>query len=582
MVKGKLSDGVNEIDSKSNTTFLSPGIQVVKLFFDGMDIYRNGEHGSYIVALTLCDINLNEMDTDAHITQSYFYDQFQPPGVMFLPPHSDYGEDTDSDGLFNYLVVNVTLMVIESGTYDIEGSLYDPGNGWIDNDANSTYLEAGVRVVQLRFYGVGIFNNEENGSFKVELNAYDPLRLWLHNDTYFTNFYNFDDFQTPPAEFVTPHSDYGLDTDSDGYFNYLVVNVSVNVSLTGTYRVEGHLFRFGSPLIDFADNTTFLNLGLNVVQLYFDGSIIYEYGGSGNFIIFLDLFDEDNNSVDSSTYVTIFYNSNQFQPSGPPSPPTNQMAQLYGSGSDVMLTWDASPDDGGGEDDVAGYTVYRSSTGIDGTFVNVSWIVADDSTSYSWTDSGAGDGDPNDYFYMVRAKDILNMEELNTNKVGKVVYDLVEGWNLISIPLEQFDTSRETVVQTLGSNYIAIRGYHAGKAKPWMHWHRNKPDPLNNVITVDHENGYYIKMQSADSLVIAGKVRQSTSISLETGWNLVGYPSLVSDIQSNVLSSISGSYNRVENYNTVTGKHQVVNPGDLMYPGLGYWIHVTEPCILTI
>jgi hypothetical protein len=251
--------------------------------------------------------------------------------------------------------------------------------------------------------------------------------------------------------------------------------------------------------------------------------------------------------------------------SSPPSPPLNLIAILStGALEDVELSWDASPDDGSGDDDVEGYSVYKSNTGVNGAYDFTAWIPATDSFSYSWIDLGAGDGDLNDYFYLIRANDTSGKEEQNTIKVGKMVNYLVEGWNLISVPLIQSNTSAEYVLQTLELNYSTIQGHHAGRSRPWLHWHRDKPNYFNDVIEINHEEGYYIDMVNPDYLVVAGKVATITQIQLKTGWNLVGYPSLTTRTRDDVLSSISGNYNKVIN------------------PGFGYWIHATSDCMLEV
>jgi hypothetical protein len=165
------------------------------------------------------------------------------------------------------------------------------------------------------------------------------------------------------------------------------------------------------------------------------------------------------------------------------------------------------------------------------------------------------------------------------NKVGKVVYDLFEGWNLISIPLEQSNPLREIVLQTIEGNYKAIQTYHAGSSKPWLHWHSEKPMEMNYIDEVDHIRGYYIKMTNADSLVVVGKVRETTLISLKEGWNLVGYPYLQTQTRDSALSSILGSFDKVQDYNSATKTYGFLDSLDTMSPGMGYWIHATEECI---
>ncbi|UCE39404.1 MAG: PQQ-like beta-propeller repeat protein [Thermoplasmata archaeon] len=279
---------------------------------------------------------------------------------------------------------------------------------------------------------------------------------------------------------------------------------------------------------------------------------------------------------------SVYCFGNLTSPPSPPAPPTNLQAQLVGNGNDVMVFWDASIDDGSGDDNVLGYTVYKSSAGVNGPYDFEAWVLATDSPTYDWTDVGAGDGDLNDYFYIVRANNTDNNEENNVRKVGKVVNQQAKGWNLISVPLIQASTSRNYSLQTIEGNSSAVQSYHAGKSKPWLHWNDKKPAHLNDVNDITNENGYYIYMVNTDYLVTAGKVPTTTSISLYHGWNMVGYPSLEIRTRNDALSSISASYNRVIFLDTQSGREVFLGPSDLMSPGYGYWIHVTENCELVL
>jgi hypothetical protein len=268
-----------------------------------------------------------------------------------------------------------------------------------------------------------------------------------------------------------------------------------------------------------------------------------------------------------------------------PAPPANLDAELVkGSLSDVKLTWSASSDDGAGDDDVDGYTIYKSTDGINGLYEYADWIPASGipDHTYEWTDLGAGDGDWNSYFYLVRVKDIHGNEEQNQIKVGKYVQQLDNGWNLVSVPFSRGDTSRETAFQTLDGNYLSVQGYHAGKSRPWLNWHRDKPNKLNDLIAVDHESSFYVNMKVPDYLVTAGKVVRQTDIDIKAGWNLIGFSSLSEETVENALSSIAGRYNKVERFDTDIDKEIRLQPDDLMCPGFGYWIHATEDCILTL
>lgn len=283
--------------------------------------------------------------------------------------------------------------------------------------------------------------------------------------------------------------------------------------------------------------------------------------------------------MDMSKYVVV-----DISPGPVPNPPQTpfnlDLILIPGSLADLELSWSASPDDGGGENDVTDYVIYRA-TSVEGPYTFVDSVNATGAATYSWIDYGKGDGDWNNYFYIVRAEDAEGLEDDNENKVGKFASYLVEGWNMVSVPVVQSETALGTVLQTLGSNYVAVQGYHAGKSRPWLHWHRDKPNYFNDVIDMDHLHGYYVDMEVGDYLVTAGRVATITDINLKSGWNLVGNPCLSTKTRNTALSSIAGKYNMVERFDTVTDKEVRLDSGDNMEPGLGFWIHATQDCTWT-
>ena len=97
----------------------------------------------------------------------------------------------------------------------------------------------------------------------------------------------------------------------------------------------------------------------------------------------------------------------------PPEPPSNVAAIDPGLGGTVAVTWTPSPDDGGGQNDVKEYHIYRATTATG--FSTMLGTAAAGETSYS--DTTAADG--TDYYYMVRAYDGTN-ESVDSNVFGPV------------------------------------------------------------------------------------------------------------------------------------------------------------------
>ena len=162
--------------------------------------------------------------------------------------------------------------------------------------------------------------------------------------------------------------------------------------------------------------------------------------------------------------------------------------------------------------------------------------------------------------------------------------DLTSGWNLISSPLILSDPSPSAVFSSVSGNYGDVFAYDGcDTADPWE-WF-NPGIPGNDLTAVSHQLGYWVDMTSADILSLSGEHPLETTINLCQGWNLIGYPSVVTQPIETALSSIAGHYSLVKQYKAsdFDDPWKVYNPSapadlsDLkeMVPGYGYWIYIT-------
>ncbi|UCG69148.1 MAG: PKD domain-containing protein [Thermoplasmata archaeon] len=464
------------------------------------------------------------MDESKFVT--VFIGPGEPPTNQ--PPVADAGPD-------QMVEEGETVYFDGSGSYDPDG--YIVNYTWYFGDGNFGYGEYPTHVYHIPgTYNVTLTVKDDEGATDTDICIITVMEV------------------TPPNQ--PPIADAGSDQT-------VFEDDVVNFDGSGSYDPDGFIVNY---TWDFGDG----NFGYGEFPTH-----IYDTPGSYN--VTLTVTDDDNATDSDVMTVTVELRL--------PSPPRDLDAFLVqGSLEDVKLIWTASLDDGEGDNNVAGYTVYKSSNGIYGNYDFAAWIPAQGipSHTYEWTDFDAGDGDINSYFYVVRANDTSNDEEQNNDRVGKFASYLEEGWNLISVPFIQNDITMEVVLQTLEGNYWAVQGYHAGKSRPWLNWHRDKPNYFNDVIEVNHEDGYYVYMLAADYLVTAGKVASQEQITLKSGWNLVGYPILTEKTRDVALSSISGNYNMVERFDTTLDKEVRLKSGDLMEPGLAYWIHATNDCTWTI
>jgi hypothetical protein len=300
------------------STYLTVGIQTVGLNFDGKDIQEHGVNGSYYLKnLVLFDENSAVLGyiVDAYTTSAYNYTDFQTPPSQFTDAYLDYGTDIDGDGLYEYLTIDVGVKVTSAGNYSVEGLLYDINGSIVVSTSNDTYLDVGVRSVLLNFDGLKIRRHGVNAPFNLShLILYDETNnlLEYRDFAYTTSAYNYSDFK---VGFIGKCSDYGIDVDGDGLYDYLTIDVGVNVITPGDYSLLGYLYDANGTEIVWSIDYGCLDVGNHTMHLDFNGKTIQMHGVDGPYYLkHLRLSGENWTFVDyiPDAYTTSAYNYTDF------------------------------------------------------------------------------------------------------------------------------------------------------------------------------------------------------------------------------------------------------------------------------
>ncbi len=153
---------------------------------------------------------------------------------------------------------------------------------------------------------------------------------------------------------------------------------------------------------------------------------------------------------------------------------------------------------------------------------------------------------------------------------------LSPGWNLISLPMQPTDTAVSMVLSGIAGLYHIVWAY------PDQSWRLYGPtNPGGSALTtMEAGKGYWIHMTAAGTLYVSGSV-PPTSISLLTGWNLVGYNAASCAAPSTALSELAGTLEIVWAY--VDQSWTVYDPDDApgstltqLCPNYGYWTKVKQ------
>jgi hypothetical protein len=262
--------------------------------------------------------------------------------------------------------------------------------------------------------------------------------------------------------------------------------------------------------------------------------------------------------------------------------PSDLWIELFNGDADLRLTWTENPSLG-----LDGYNIYRANT-VDGfDFGIIHDTVPVGTTQY--VDPSTGVGNPNNYYYIVRAFDVNGNEEQNRYIVGKFIITVYPKTNEISIPFELQFTNTDTVFSQLEPNYNSIEAYDP-MTGTWMTWDGSAGD----LTDVDHMMGLRLIMKPSagtTEFVTVGRVPGMTDITMyhdaaSNFWNFVGFPRHLTTSLPQALDDYGmlGGYDLVYWYDPLDKKAhwKWFDPNDPggsplteLRTGMGIWVHTT-------
>jgi len=177
--------------------------------------------------------------------------------ASFMGSTSSYGNDTNGDGVYEYLTVAFQVQVTTPGDFLITGQLYGSHPLSMNNDENLTYvfstvvsirsvekvLGVGTYPMTLSFRPYMIYNSNLTIPWNIDLSLYNYATMaLLDSQTHTTSSYD-------PARFVPPGLKIGsitywegYDLNGDNYFDTLDVHVSFHLYRAGNYSLKAGLY----------------------------------------------------------------------------------------------------------------------------------------------------------------------------------------------------------------------------------------------------------------------------------------------------------------------------------------------------
>lgn len=248
-------------------------------------------------------------------------------------PFHDTGLDTDGDGLFNNLAIEVGVNITDAARYSLSGTLTDSHGNALTARSVAT-LNPGSNVVTLKFDGETIFNGRVDGPYTLtslrldEEGDLEILPVDERDTATQTAAYSYLSFQHPPIFLTGNGSAEGIDINGNGLFDFLSVGVEVNVPAFGFYQWSARLTDRNGKDLGFASNFDFLSPGPNTISLIYDGERIGRNGVDGPYFVRgLLVFGAGNSLISSNAFSTGPFSASQFEGFGiDTTPPTLQVS----------------------------------------------------------------------------------------------------------------------------------------------------------------------------------------------------------------------------------------------------------------
>ncbi len=214
-----------------------------------------------------------------------------PATAAFVGEISDAGVDTDGDGRFDQLLVEVGVEVDVAAGYRLHGTLFDGSGATVEQVTVDVELSPGVQTVPLAFDGGGLFAAGADGPYLLDDLVLKDLATGIglaRGPAYTTAAYAHTDFERPLPLLLTGNvSDRGVHTEHMDRLPYeaMVVDVEVDLAvaaeLTGTaslYAEDGTLVTVGAVHAD-------LDAGVGIVEFRFSAPSIFAVGRAGPYTL---------------------------------------------------------------------------------------------------------------------------------------------------------------------------------------------------------------------------------------------------------------------------------------------------------
>ena len=228
------------------------------------------------------------------------------------------------------MLINLTLNITTNAAYEIFS--YLKFNETIIFSKLNKTLSRGIQNAEIYFDNETIKNTHYIGSFNL---TSIKINNKLIKTDYITSNYNYKNFAQ--TSYFFNFSDYGMDTNNNGFFDYLKLNAGIKVKNAGVFKIELALNDLFDNFLLKENITRFFEAGTNYLAVEVNGTNIRAKKFDGPYAISYIRLLEGNKIIDqlNGFYTTSAYNYTNFEM---PSLP-DLMLNIAGNADDYNNTF---------------------------------------------------------------------------------------------------------------------------------------------------------------------------------------------------------------------------------------------------
>jgi len=437
--------------------------------------------------------------------------------------------------------------------------LTSPSNSSITNNASLftwSYSDTSSTNYSLLIDDNSDFSSPEKNISDIEDLSY-TLPSELNDGVYYWKVQVYDD---GVFDSETSAWQFTLDTITPNVTNLQVqpsqINVSQNVNITVNVMDD---IAMGVVLVQITDpNNASVNYTMsNVTSLY---NLTYTVNSAGNYNIKIIANDSAGN-INDTISTTFEVNGLSVTVTNPTSSSLHYLNSSFWLNSTTNI-YGVNLTNCNATITISNESVLNISSGYNLT-INLGNLTSGSATSADWNISANENGFANITIIskcsgITDANDtITNLQVQTTGTCNKNInlYSSPDDMNLISFPCSPDNESVTNVLSSISGNYDAIWAYDTLDTNdPWKGYDPDVPAWVNDLYNVTSTKGYWVKMNTNDTLETDGTILDVTEITLYSSpddMNLIGYPSLTSRAVYDTLTPISGNYDAIWAYDTL-------------------------------